>query len=163
MKGEGERGNLGAREGVWGARGRKKRNACKDAIVFSKPPLIWYAKISSPSRAPKFPLPLSTPATQAEQNLKNRLHQRTKSWLGLKDDLLSGVTLRQVFFTVHIPQVRIQVTMLQINKQAQKCLLALNVIQNVVFDGGEITYNYVVIFVVTCGIWPVKETSPSPF
>ena len=53
--------------------------------------------------------------------------------------------------------------MLQINKQAQKCLLALNVIQNVVFDGGEITYNYVVIFVVTCGIRPVKETSPSPF
>ena len=70
----------------------------------------------------------------------------------MKDDLLSGVTLRQVFFTVHIPQVRIQVTMLQINKQAQKCLLALNVIQNVDFDGGEITYNYVVIFVVTCGI-----------
>ena len=87
----------------------------------------------------------------------------TKSWLGLKGDLLSWVILRQVFFTVHIPQVRIQVTTLQINKQAQKCLLALNVIQNVVFDGGEITYNYVVIFVVTCGIWPVKETSPSPF
>ena len=45
-----------------------------------------------------------------------------------------------------------QVTTLHINKQAQKCLLALNVIQNVFFDGGEITYNYVAIFVVTCGI-----------
>ena len=53
--------------------------------------------------------------------------------------------------------------MLQKNKQDQKCLLALNIIQNVFFDGGEITYNYVAIFVVTCGIWPVKETSPSPF
>ena len=95
------------------------------------------------------------------QTLKNRLRQKQK--VGLKGDLPSRVTLRQVFFTVHIPQVRIQVTMLQINKQAQKCLLALNGIQNVVFDGGEITYNYVVIFVVTCGIWPVKETSPSPF
>ena len=34
------RGNLGARESVWGARGGKERNACKDAIVLSKPPLI---------------------------------------------------------------------------------------------------------------------------
>ena len=33
------RGNLGARESVWGARGGKERNACKDAIVLSKPPL----------------------------------------------------------------------------------------------------------------------------
>ena len=34
------RGNLGARESVWGARGGKERNACKDAIVLLKPPLI---------------------------------------------------------------------------------------------------------------------------
>ena len=34
------RGNLGARESVWGARGGKERNACKDAIVLSIPPLI---------------------------------------------------------------------------------------------------------------------------
>ena len=33
------RGNLGAR-------GRRERNACKVAIVFFKPPLISYAKIS---------------------------------------------------------------------------------------------------------------------
>ena len=95
--------------------------------------------------------------------LEEPFTSETKSWLGLKGDLLSLVTLRQLFFTVHIPQVRIQFTTLQINKQAWKCLPALNVIQNVVFDGGEITYNYVVIFVVTCGIWQVKETSPSPF
>ena len=37
------RGNLGARESVWGAQGRKERNACKDAIVFS----IFYAQILS--------------------------------------------------------------------------------------------------------------------
>ena len=51
------RGNLGARESVWGALGR-----------------------NSPSGAPKFPLPLllSTPATQAEQKLKNCLHQKQK-------------------------------------------------------------------------------------
>ena len=30
-----ERGNLGVRESVWGAQGRKERNARKDAIVFS--------------------------------------------------------------------------------------------------------------------------------
>ena len=95
--------------------------------------------------------------------LEEPFTSETKSWLGLKGDLLSLVTLRQLFFTVHIPQVRIQFTTLQIIKQAWKCLPALNVIQNVVFDGGEITYNYVVIFVVTCGIWQVKETSPSPF
>ena len=29
------RGNLGVRESVWDAQGRKERNACKDAIVFS--------------------------------------------------------------------------------------------------------------------------------
>ena len=40
------RGNLGARESVWGARGKKERNAWKDAIVFFKPPLICYVKIS---------------------------------------------------------------------------------------------------------------------
>ena len=94
--------------------------------------------------------------------LEEPFTSETKSWLGLRGDLLSRVTLQQVLFTVHIPQVRIQVTMLQINKQAQKCLLALNVIQNVVFDGGEITYNYVVIFVVTCGIWPVSKQFDSP-
>ena len=79
--------------------------------------------------------------------LEEPFTSETKSWLGLKGDLLSLVTLRQVFFTVHIPQVRIQVTMLQKNKQAQKCLLALNVIQNVVFDGG---------------IWPVSKQFDSP-
>ena len=94
--------------------------------------------------------------------LEEPFTSETKSWLSLRGDLLSRVTLQQVLFTVHIPQVRIQVTMLQINKQAQKCLLALNVIQNVVFDGGEITYNYVVIFVVTCGIWPVSKQFDSP-
>ena len=34
------RGNLSARESVWGVRGGKERNACKDAIVLSKSPLI---------------------------------------------------------------------------------------------------------------------------
>ena len=38
-----ERGNLGVRESVWGAQGRKERNARKDAIVFS----IFYAQILS--------------------------------------------------------------------------------------------------------------------
>ena len=37
------RGNLGARESVWGARGGKERNACKDAIVLS----VFYAQIVS--------------------------------------------------------------------------------------------------------------------
>lgn len=37
------RGNLGARESVWGARGRKERNACKDAIVLA----VFYAQILS--------------------------------------------------------------------------------------------------------------------
>lgn len=37
----------------------------------------------------------------------------------------------------HILHVREQVTPLQINKQHQKCLLAVNPIQNVVFDRGE--------------------------
>ena len=37
------RGNLGAREIVWDARGRKERNACKDAIVF----FIFYVQILS--------------------------------------------------------------------------------------------------------------------
>ena len=43
-------------------------------------------------------------------------------------------------FTGHIPHVRRQVTMLQIIKQVQKCFLALILTQNVVFDGGEITW-----------------------
>ena len=30
-----EKGNLGVRESVWGAQGRKERSARKDAIVFS--------------------------------------------------------------------------------------------------------------------------------
>ena len=39
------RGNLGARvrESVWGARGGKERNACKNAIVLS----VFYAQILS--------------------------------------------------------------------------------------------------------------------
>ena len=37
------RGNLGARESVWGARGGKERNACKDAIVLA----VFYAQILS--------------------------------------------------------------------------------------------------------------------
>ena len=37
----------------------------------------------------------------------------------------------------HILHVREQVTPLQINKQHQKCLLAVNPIQNVVFHQGE--------------------------
>ena len=37
------RGNLGMRESVWGARGGKERNACKDAIVLS----AFYAQILS--------------------------------------------------------------------------------------------------------------------
>ena len=37
------RGNLGARESVWGARGGKERNACKDAIVLS----VFYVQILS--------------------------------------------------------------------------------------------------------------------
>ena len=41
---------------------------------------------------------------------------------------------------MHIPQVRVQVTGLQIIKQEQKCLLALILIQNDVFDRGEITW-----------------------
>ena len=40
----------------------------------------------------------------------------------------------QVSFTGHIPQVKVQVTVLQINIQAQKCLLALITVQNVVLD-----------------------------
>ena len=40
----------------------------------------------------------------------------------------------------HIPQVRIQFTVLQINKQDQQRLLALILIQNVVFDRREITW-----------------------
>ena len=40
----------------------------------------------------------------------------------------------------HIPQVRIQFTALQINKQDQQRLLALILIQNVVFDRREITW-----------------------
>ena len=39
---EGE-GGIWARESAWGARGRKERNACKDAIVFS----VFYAQILS--------------------------------------------------------------------------------------------------------------------
>ena len=41
---------------------------------------------------------------------------------------------RQAFFLGHIPQVRIQVTMLQICKQDQKCLLALILIHIDVFN-----------------------------
>ena len=49
------RGNLGARESVWGAQRGKERSV----------PFL------SPSRAPKFPLPLplSTPSTQAISSL----------------------------------------------------------------------------------------------
>ena len=42
LKREGE-GVIWARESVWGTRGRKERNACKDAIVFS----IFYTQILS--------------------------------------------------------------------------------------------------------------------
>ena len=52
----------------------------------------------------------------------------------------------QAFSTGHILLVRIQVTVLQINKQDKKCLLALILIQNVVLDRAEIIQ------------WPVKET-----
>ena len=38
---------------------------------------------------------------------------------------------RRVLFTGHIPQVKVQVIMLQINKQDQMCLLALIITQNV--------------------------------
>ena len=38
---------------------------------------------------------------------------------------------RRVFFTGHIPQVKEQVIMLQINNQDQMCLLTLIIIQNV--------------------------------
>ena len=38
---------------------------------------------------------------------------------------------RRVFFTGHIPQVKVQVIMLQINNQDQMCLLALIITQNV--------------------------------
>lgn len=37
----------------------------------------------------------------------------------------------------HFPQVRVQVTMLQIIKQHQKCLLALISLQNGLLDRGE--------------------------
>ena len=40
LKGE---GGFWARKGAWGAPGRKERNACKDAIVFS----IFHAQILS--------------------------------------------------------------------------------------------------------------------
>ena len=43
---------------------------------------------------------------------------------------LIGCT-RRVFFTGHIPQVKVQVIMLQINKQDQMYLLALIITQNV--------------------------------
>ena len=46
----------------------------------------------------------------------------------------------QVFFAGHIPQVRIQVTVLEIIKQNCVRLLALILIQNVVFDRREITW-----------------------
>ena len=36
------------------------------------------------------------------------------------------------------PQVQVKVAVLQINKQAQKCLLALITIQNSVLDRGEL-------------------------
>ena len=41
------------------------------------------------------------------------------------------VLFRWVFFTGHIPHVKEQVIMLQINKQDQMCLLALIIIKNV--------------------------------
>lgn len=37
---------------------------------------------------------------------------------------------RQVSLTGHSPKVKVQVTVLQLNKRAQKCLLALITIQN---------------------------------
>ena len=40
-KGKGK--GIRARDRAWGARGRKERNACKDAIVFS----VFYAQILS--------------------------------------------------------------------------------------------------------------------
>ena len=39
--------------------------------------------------------------------------------------------LAHIFFTVDMPQVRIQLTVLQVNKQDQRCLLALITMQNV--------------------------------
>ena len=51
---------------------------------------------------------------------------------------------RQVVFTGNIPQVRIQVTVLQINKQDQRCLLALILIQFLI-EGkllGLLNYHY---------------------
>ena len=50
-----------------------------------------------------------------------------------------SLSVWQVFFflTGHIPQSRIQGTVLQINTQDEKCLLDLILIQNVVFDQGE--------------------------
>ena len=60
------RGNLGARESVWGARGGKERNA-----FLSFPPRAPHTL----SGAPKFPLPLSKPATQATVERAFTFHQ----------------------------------------------------------------------------------------
>ena len=154
-KGKGEFGR--ARERVGRAREKgKERLHGRYCFLQTASNLICKDKLSlAHAQIPASPSPFNA-GHAGWTKLEEPFTSETKSWLGLKGDLPSRVNLRQVFFTVHIPQVRIQVTMLKINKQAQKCLPALNVIQNVVFDGGEITYNYVVIFGVTCGIWPVK-------
>ena len=68
----------------------------------------------------------------------------------------------QVFFAGHIPQVRIQVTVLEIIKQNCVRLLALILIQNVIFKWGQITW-FTKLSIkqwpvhVTCRMWPVKE------
>ena len=61
---------MGRGRGNLDARGRKERNACKDAIVFS----IFLRSDSPPpsraiSRPNSLPLPFRTPATQAMQSL----------------------------------------------------------------------------------------------
>ena len=74
----------------------------------------------------------------------NCLKSTTTSLLGAKNSRFScfrrdkeTFTCRQVSFTGHIPQVKVQVTVLQINKQAQKCLLAVITIQNFFLDQCE--------------------------
>ena len=65
---------------------------------------------------------------------------------------------QQVSFTGHIPQVQVQVAVLQINKQAQKCLLALISIQNFVVDRGEtvwLIYEIDKTVTCTCDLWNV--------
>ena len=61
----------------------------------------------------------------------------------------------------HISQVRMQVTMTQINKKDQKCILALNSIQHVVLDWRKTAwFSYLPIkqrpLIITCEMWPVK-------